>query len=287
MNNSWAMEQHFERAKNIQASIITIFVCGSIFLIFFFIRWGMPTIEKPLLTEGIEVNLGNSDFGSGDVQPLVPGEPAPDANPDNSNSTPATSSNSNTDEKADSEEEDAVPAKTETKPVVKPTVTNTNSKPTTKPTTTTTPATPKNKAVMPAYSGGKGKGGNNADSYNGSKSEGDDKNGTGDKGKPWGSVDGKVYNGPGGTKMYGNLGKRGIKVFPSMNDDFDEDAKVAVDIVADANGNVLEARINPKGTSATQPKTKQAALRKAREIKFNPGTETQTGTIILDMRVRG
>lgn len=285
MNNLRFMEQHFERNKNIQAAAYTILVCCIAFLVFTLVSWKKPLEEKPLLTEGIEVNLGNSDVGDGDVQPQSPGEPAPVSN-DNTSSTPANASNANTDDKPDTNEPDDIPATTNAKPVIKPVTTNTNTKPSTKPVTNPTPTPIKPKATMGKNTGGNGTGGNNSDSYNNSKGEGNDGK-PGDKGKPWGSVDGKVYDGPGGTKIYGALGKRGIRNFPSFNDEFEEDAKVAVNVVVDANGNVIEATINPKGTSATQPKTKQVALRRAREIKFNKGTETQSGTIILDMRVRG
>lgn len=279
------MEQHFERNKNIQAAAYTVLVCSIAFLVFTLVSWKKPTEEKPLLTEGIEVNLGNSDVGDGDVQPQSPGEPAPETN-NNTSSTPANTSNANTNDKPDTNEPDGIPASTNTKPVVKPNNTNTNTKPSTKPVTNPTPTLPKPKATMGKNTGGNGTGGNNSDSYNNSKGEGNDGK-PGDKGKPWGSVDGKVYDGPGGTKIYGEFGKRGIRNFPTFNDEFDEDAKVAVNVVVDANGNVIEANINPKGTSATQSKTKQVALRRAKEIKFNKGTETQKGTIILDMRVRG
>jgi hypothetical protein len=288
MNNTIAMEQHFERNKNLQASAVTAFVCVVVFLIFFYIRWQLPVIEKPLLIEGIEVNIGFSDQGSGDVQPLVQGDPAPESTADNSStppsgsSTPATSTDNTNDN-----DPDAVPTSTTT-PNTKP-VTNPNPNPI-KPKAVVTPApvTPKPKATFDKkYTGGNGNGGNNKDGYNDSRSEGNDKPGTsGDKGKPWGSIDGTVYDGPGGTKVKG-LGKRKMRPLPSFEDDFNEDAKVAIDIIVDVNGNVKPVAINPVGTSTTNKKTRAVAMKRAAEIKFEPNKEVQRGTIILDMRVRG
>ncbi len=270
-NSSIAMEQHFERNKNIQASTVTILVTVSIFLIFFYITWSLPKVEKPLLTEGIEVNIGNSDVGSGDVQPLVPGEPGQDSDPNNTPQTPSTAAPTTTDSK-DNDDPDAVPT--------------TTTKKETKPITTSTPAPPKPKVVMPKYSGGTGNGGNNPDKFNDSRSEGNDPSGTGDKGKPWGTIDGTAYDGPGGTKVFG-LGKRKITHFPTFTDDFSENAKVAVNIIVDKNGIVTYAAVNPNGTSTTNKQTRAVALKRAKEIKFESNGQEQRGTIILDMRVTG
>ncbi len=287
MNNSLAMDTHFERNKNIQATTVTTLVCGGIFLLFFFLQWQLPQIEKPLLTEGIEVNIGTDDVGSGDVQPLVQGDPAPESTPDNNANSPSGSGTPpTTEEKTDEKDPDATPVnppKTNTKPITTPNPNPVKPKAVINP----NPPTPKPKATFDKkYTGGKGPGGNNKDGFNDKKSEGNDKSGTGDKGKPWGSIDGTVYTGPGGTKVIG-LGKRKITSFPSFQDDFNEDAKVAVNIVVDKNGNVISATVNPVGTSTANKTTRAVALKRAKEIKFATSTEEQRGTIILDMRVRG
>jgi hypothetical protein len=272
MNNSLTMEQHFERNKNIQATIITTMVCILFFLIFFYIRWSLPVIEKPLLSEGIEVNIGNSDVGSGDVQPLVQGEPGPESNTNPEQPSTPNNTAPTTEESTDNETTDAVSTHTKT---------NTTK---TKPVAVAPVVKPK--TVMPKYSGGSGNGGNNKDNFNDSRSEGNDKTGEGDKGKPWGSLDGTVYDGPGGTKVLG-FGKRRITKFPTFTDDFSENAKVAVNIVVDKNGTVTYASINPNGTSTANKQTRAVALKRAKEIKFEPSNQEQRGTIILDMRVTG
>ena len=76
-------EQQFETSKNLKALGITTAVIGGLFLIFFLISWTIPLQTPPSAETGVEVNLGNSDFGSGNVAPQSPGEPsaAPETTP--------------------------------------------------------------------------------------------------------------------------------------------------------------------------------------------------------------
>ena len=76
MSNYANMTINFEKEKNIKASAITVAVCGLLFLLFFFLQWSLPQIPQPDYGEGIEVNLGNSETGLGDIAPQIPGEPA-------------------------------------------------------------------------------------------------------------------------------------------------------------------------------------------------------------------
>ncbi len=69
------MSPTFEKEKNIKAGMYTGFVCTALLLIFFFAKWTLPVIPHPVLDEGIEVNLGNSDEGFGDIAPQLPGRP--------------------------------------------------------------------------------------------------------------------------------------------------------------------------------------------------------------------
>ena len=66
--------QEFERQKNLKALGLTILICAIIFLLMFLISWTLPQPEQPIADEGIEVNLGNSDQGMGDIAPEIPGE---------------------------------------------------------------------------------------------------------------------------------------------------------------------------------------------------------------------
>lgn len=76
MSNYADISQAFEREKNVKAATYTAIVCVALFVIFFFAKWTLPQITEPPVEEGIEVNLGNSDQGLGDVAPQIPGEPA-------------------------------------------------------------------------------------------------------------------------------------------------------------------------------------------------------------------
>jgi len=276
------MTDHFEREKNIKASVATLVVCTCIFLLFFFVQWTNPVIEKPILTEGIEVNIGNSDVGSGMEQPMEPGEPGAESNADNSAATQtATASPDNT---PTSNDADAAPISTPTKPNISTTTNTTTAK---KTTLIPTPATPKPKMVMSKYGGGNATGGNNADTYHKSAGEGNDLNGNGDKGKLNGTFTGKTYDGPGGISIRNGLTGRRPTKMPSFEDDFNENAKVAVDITINKAGKVTSAVVNPKGTSTANQNTRKVALKRAMDISFSAGAEDQSGTIILDMRVRG
>src|SRR6478672_10764320 len=66
--------QEFERQKNLKALGLTIAICAIICLLMFLISWTLPQPEQPVADDGIEVNLGNSDQGMGDIAPEVPGE---------------------------------------------------------------------------------------------------------------------------------------------------------------------------------------------------------------------
>ena len=66
-----------------------------------------------------------------------------------------------------------------------------------------------------------------------------------------------------------------------FEDDFNENAKVAVDITVDKTGNVTMAVVNQRGTTTTNQNVRNIALRKARSLKLNSGnTDDQTGTLV-------
>ena len=58
--------------------------------------------------------------------------------------------------------------------------------------------------------------------------------------------------------------------YPSFEDDFNENAKVAVDITVDASGRVTSATVNLSGTTTTNANIRSIATRKARQLKLNP-----------------
>lgn len=300
MGNYAIMTIDFEKEKNIKASVITGAICALLFLLFFFLQWSLPQIPAPDYGEGIEVNLGNSETGLGDIAPQIPGEPAQteDVKTSPVASTPVTNQANIT---GDENEADDAPvvnktvAKPATKPVsdIKPAIT----KPARTNNSTPTPPAPKPKAV---FTGGTatGTGGNRADSYNGIRDQGI-AGGKGDQGKPNGNPNSDSYTGnaasgnggaggSGGVSIRNGLDGRRITRLPSFEDDFNENAKVAVDITVDKSGNVTVAVVNPRGTTTTNQNIRNIALRKARSLKLNAGTsEEQTGTLVFSFKLRG
>ena len=166
---------------------------------------------------------------------------------------------------------------------------NSNNNPSTKPLPSPTP-----KAVFKGTTASTSKAGNNTDSYNGVANQGI-AGGKGDQGKPNGNPNSDSYNGnaasgksgSGGVAIKNGLDGRRITKFPSFEDDFNENAKVAVDITVDQLGNIIAATINPKGTTTTNTNIRNIALQKARTLKLNSGpAETQTGTLVFSFILR-
>lgn len=297
MNNHYSMQSaSFETEKNVKALGYTVLVCGLLALLFYMLQWNLPQTPQPIADQGIEVNLGNSETGLGDIAPQLPGSPADAENAKVSPPPPAAAAtqpkqNINADENGDEAVNNAVkvvkPAK---KPIITPT-TVTPKKHSDLPVTVTPPKPAHPKAV---YSGGRpgGTGGNDADSYNGIKNQGI-AGGTGDQGKPNGNPNSDSYTGNGGTGKSGvsirnGLDGRHFTHYPSFEDDFNEPAKVAVDITVDAGGNVTNASINPRGTTTTNTNIRSIALRKARQLKLNTGdADEQSGTILFNFKLKG
>lgn len=291
------MATEFEVQKNIRAGGYTALVVVLLLIVLFFIRWTIPVPPPPPLDEGIEVNLGSSDEGLGDDQPMSPESPAP-ATP--VTYTPPRASAAAAEDtrnvETDDSDEEAPVVKTPAKPkpnatkipekeeAVKPT------KAPAKPVENPNPAPPKPKAVFKGVSG-TGAGGNEADSYQKGGNQGI-AGGTGDQGKPGGNPNSTNYEGNGGTGKSGvsiSRGLQGRKIItqPSFEDDFNENAKVAVDIRIDAAGKVISAVYQPKGSTTSNNNLKSIAIRKAMQLKFNSGNEEeQIGTIVFNFRLR-
>jgi outer membrane biosynthesis protein TonB len=299
MTNYQSMAASFEREKNMKASAYTAMICTLLFILFFFMQWTLPQIPAPEFGEGIEVNLGNSETGLGNVPPQIPGEPS--ATEDANSAPPKTAQQAsnqpriNTDESADG---DAPAVSKETKPATKPiNAPPVKVKKENPVVTNPTPAPPKPKAV---FKGGTSTAtsGNRADSYNGVKNQGI-AGGKGDQGNPNGNPNSDSYKGNAASGNGGNGGAGGVSIrsgldgrritkLPSFEDDFNENAKVAVDITVDKAGNVTMAIVNQRGTTTTNQAIRNIALRKARSLKLNSGTaEEQTGTLVFNFKLRG
>ncbi len=288
------MSDHFEARKNLKATGYTALVCACMLIILLFVKWTLPSIPPPPDEEGIEVNLGNSEIGSGDNQPELPGKPSPQ---DQQAYTPpkeiAAPAEPAKDFETDDKDADApVIAKP---PVTKPEATKVPDKEVKRPATKpepkrepAPPAPPKPKAVFKGIKGD-GTGGNESENFKKGKSEGI-AGGIGDQGAPAGQPDADNYTGAGGggsgvNKLRGLNGRTIIRR-PSFEDDFNENAKVAVDIKIDETGNVVSAEYQPRGSTTSDASLKAIALRKAKQVKFNAGSTESSGTIQFNFRLK-
>lgn len=288
------MTDNFESQKNVKASGYTLMICVCLLLIFIFVKWTVPMIPPPPEEEGIEVNLGNSDLGLGDDQPFLPGQPSPAdkqsySPPQAVTAPPQEVKDFLTD---DDEESPEIVQPPTTKPdaVKVPEKQTTVNKPVNTPPTNDPPAPvpPKPKAVFKGVQG-TGTGGNDADGFKKGGNEGI-AGGQGDQGTPGGNPDSDSYTGGGtgnsGVAIRTGLSGRRIIRTPSFEDDFNDNAKVSVDIKVNEEGNVVSAEYQPRGSSTSDPTLKAIALRKAKQVKFNPGETESSGTIQFNFRLK-
>lgn len=241
--------------------------------------------------ELVEVNLGSSDVGSGDDQPLLPGSPAEAAEPAYTPPQPVQQQveeavkDVDTDDRPDNEDAPAIK-----RPVVaKPAATKINSESKVVKTTATTPAPqpvtqapPRPRAVMGRTMGGNGNGGNGAETYRPGSGEGSG-NGTGDQGVPGGNPNGRSYSG-----APKNFGTR-VMSLPAQNfeDDFDRNAKIAMEVVVNDAGKVVSATYTSRGSTGTAtPQMKEIARRRAFELKFGNAEGGQKGIVVFNFQVR-
>lgn len=287
MNNTIQMSAEFERQKNTKATAYTAGIAGALLLLFILVKWDLPTLPPVPTEEFIEVNLGSGDLGSGNDQPLLPGEPAPAVQEAYNPPTPVQSqvSDAKDVETDDREDNDAPVIK---RPAVsKPNATKIDNdnkvvKTTPNPQPIVTQAPPKPKAVLGRTVGGNGNGGNGAETYKPGTGEGI-AGGSGDQGRPGGEPNGRNYSG-----APRNFGVKVLNIpAQSFEDDFNENAKIAMDIVTDGNGKVVSANYQPRGSTTSNPQMVSIARRRAFELRnIGSGDGPQKGTVIFNFKVR-
>ena len=289
------MRDTFETEKNMKASGYTLVICILLLILLLYVSWTRPVETPPVVEEGIEVNLGNSDQGQGTNQPYLPGKPSAE---DKEKYTPPKQAVVEKEPVKDVETDDN--NKEEAPVVKKAIVTKPNAtkipdkeivkkavKPVKQPDVAPTPVKPHPKAVFHGVNG-TGTGGNDADDYKPGGNQGV-AGGHGDQGKPGGDPNSTNYTGGGhgnsGVTISRGLAGRHITGLPSFTDDFNENAKVAVDIHVDGNGNVVDADYQPRGSTTSDASMKAIALRKAKQVKFNSGGDESVGTIIFNFKI--
>lgn len=245
----------------------TVLVHALLLLLLFFMALRTPL---PLPgEEGMEVNLGYSDQGFGEVQPL--NAPTAQAN----TTPPPAKANQEQLVTSDDEESPAVTEKTKKKPITKPTESS-NTKP-----TETKPAEPQvNKNAL--YTGktkGTQAGGNQGIA-----------GGVGDQGNPNGTPNSTNYAGHGGAGdgIQFQLKGRGKVYLNQPPYESDEQGRVVVEIIVDREGTVIRATAGKKipgtniGTTVSDSKLWNLAKQAALKSKFTPdpkAVEEQVGYI--------
>ena len=230
------------------------------------------TYMDPPPENGIAVNFGNSDTGSGDVQPIEP----PKASEEIPQSQPEASQEQILTQDADAP---VVAPKTEKlKKVTKPT-------PETKP--VETPKKTVNSALDRIKNAKKAEG-------EGQTSHGDDADGTGDKGSPNGSLYANSFYGSGtgdgtGTGKGTGWGLAGRKLAGNSKkvQDCNESGKVVVKIWVNNQGNVIRAE-RAQGTTNTNPCLVNPALETAKTFKWqgDPNApDTQIGFVVVNFQL--
>jgi len=286
---SRVINHSFESEKNRKAFFYTSCICGIFLIIAIFYTWPLQVPPIPVVLDLIDVNLGNEQEGMGDVQPLVKGERAPDnqsvqshqkASRVTENPSRSVPADENNDDKEAAPVVKAEKPKEDAKDINKTTAIKTSKNINPSPVINPNPAPPKPK--LPLYKGANGAGGNGATEDNGYRNQGY-KPGNGDAGSPDGKPD-AYGNSPGGRSgvsvVRGLSGRRPIH-FPSMQDEFNENAKVYVDIKVDGNGKVTDAGI-ARGTTTSNSSLRSIALQKAKELKFpSSQNDVESGTILF------
>jgi hypothetical protein len=289
------MADTFESQKNLKATGYTAVFCTLLLIILLYASWTLPVEAPPVTEEGIEVNLGNSDKGLGTDQPYLPGKPAAE---DKEKYTPPKQAVVEKEPAKDVETDDN--NKEEAPVIKKPAVTKPDAtklpdksvaKRITRPVKQAEPEPVKPvvrhpKALMGAVQG-TGNGGNGADDFKPGGNQGV-AGGRGDQGAPGGDPNSNNYTGGGhgnGIAISRGLAGRSISNHISFTGDFNENAKVAIDVTVDENGNVTNAEYQLRGSTTSASSYVSTAKEKARLVKFTPGPAESVGTIIFTFRV--
>ncbi len=267
--------QQQEPTVNNKAVAWTVGVHALLLLLFILLRYTISPIPPAAQDGGLEVNLGTSDNGSGNDQPMSDKDPA--AYQASVVYKSVAAKNEIPKEIVRSNEADA-PVVNDPKKSKK--VVPSDERPIEKP----KPAVvEKPKYIMPASNG---PGGNSAHQNKAGTSEGNT-TGPGDRGVPGGTPGASNYTGIPGN---GNGGIRhtlsGRQISPDKFEaEFHEGGKVVIHVTVDRDGNIVDRRVK----SASNPELAKLALEKLRGAKFSrsEGAEPQQfGDITINFTTR-
>lgn len=223
------------------------------------ISFGYDPPDPPIPEEGVEVNLGDSDFGSGD-DPQPASEPVPQA----AAASPNQVVTQNT-EPAPAVDASKVQGNTVApQPAVQ------------QPEAPKEPEINKN-ALFP--------GRRNQNSGSGSQGQ---STGNGDQGKPTGTQTSNNYTGNGGGNGNYSLAGRSSVALPKPEYGSNNQGTVVVQIWVDRQGKVTRAEYQPKGSNTADGDLVAKAVAAARKARFNAdpaAPEEQKGTITYIFKI--
>lgn len=256
--------------NNDEKKALTVTLVIHIALILLFIFTGLTYMEPPPPEEGILINFGIDNQGSGEVQTqsnvqteqqIVKEQISKEASPSRSAEEEMLTQDSEDAPKVNTEKSETIREEEVVKEEPKP-----------------------SKELSEAMSKWKNK------SENKSTSDGN-KGGQGDQGDPSGSLEsGSYVGGSGGSGFSFNLSGRKMIGKPKINDVSQEEGKVVVDIIVDKYGNVLRATAGARGSTTTSTHLYKIAKEAALSTKFNTNTEApeqQKGQIVFTFLVKG
>ena len=262
--------KYIETDEEKKSFAITSIIFVILFVLFFYL--GLTSLDPPP-ENGIAVNFGTTEFGSGEIQPTEAIQSAPKAEA----AKEAAASN---DDILSQDIEEAVVIKEAKK--IQPTKQTAKEEVKTKPKENPKPSKSTSDALSSLINGpksdGKAKGG-----------EGND-NIAGDKGSPNGNPYANSYYGSGSGSGNGagwGLNGRSISSRGKEVQKCNEFGTVVVQITVNRNGNVIAAKYT-KGTTNTNPCLIEPALATARKYRWQPDAnapETQIGFITVNFKI--
>lgn len=250
-----------ELKKNQKRGLIgTVVFHAALFIFFLFSGLSIPLPFPPEeISLPVQLALGNTDMGSGDVRPesTAPAETVdPLSNPEES----VSASSPEEIETQESESEVSMPVSKAEKPAEKPKELDAKLK----------------SALNNSFQTDK----NNTSPGQGSSDS------PGTFGKPDGSPDGKSLNGDknGGGTSY-KLGGRTAKNIGRIPGNWQEQGVINIEVFVNRNGDVVRAR-DAQGTTIVNAAMVRAAIEEAKKIKFTPkmdAPEEQRGIVTYDI----
>jgi hypothetical protein len=290
-----AMSLQFESEKNRRAFLYTVLICVVLILLFLIPNWPTILIKEPVAQDLIAINLGNESEGWGEEQPLIKGEmsdqdnqPAP---PKEQAAAPVANDEPARDITDDNEKDEDAAAVTKP-PVKDPTAKKITDNPTAavtkpNPTPAVTPAPAPQKPKLPLYRGPGNGNGNGATEDNGYRNQGNNPNGTGDRGNPNGRPDSYGNNptgrsGSGGPRVTG--GDRKIIKYYAFQGDLEKATIYAqVKVSPDGSGTFIGFGKNSTARSAAYA---EAIRNYLRNVQFDKSDHESTVTVQFNFTVK-